>query len=291
MTSPQDRAFGLPEILEYILSYLKEYEILVNAQRVSKHWKAVIESSPILQQALLFQESPGTKVGSQYTQNSLLKDVIPSLFVAFEDFDALHSLAMPRRANLNAISNDAKNIKGWFADGASWRRMQVAQPPITKVWMVIGKDGRYSGGPFAVFSDFEFPEGLRMGTYYDLAVGTRGSHSALWPRHVCHPLPPTEIDHTIDGHQYWPYAFPNQYAAEDHGALVIWKCRSWMEEFQSETEEDRQLLRSVDLRQFSANLNRLCIFHFMQQGGKWTSEYANSDSVNRMGGFMFLFNQ
>jgi hypothetical protein len=46
---------ALPELLENIISHLPERDILCNAQRVSHHWKTIIDSSPTIQKKIMFQ--------------------------------------------------------------------------------------------------------------------------------------------------------------------------------------------------------------------------------------------
>jgi len=45
---------GLPELLENIISHLPERDILCNAQRVSQHWKNIIDNSPTIQKKMYF---------------------------------------------------------------------------------------------------------------------------------------------------------------------------------------------------------------------------------------------
>lgn len=45
---------GLPELLENIISHLPERDILCNAQRVSHHWKTIIDNSPTIQKKISF---------------------------------------------------------------------------------------------------------------------------------------------------------------------------------------------------------------------------------------------
>lgn len=46
---------GLPELLENIISHLPERDILCNAQRASRHWKTIIDSSPTIQKKIWLQ--------------------------------------------------------------------------------------------------------------------------------------------------------------------------------------------------------------------------------------------
>lgn len=49
-----DVAVGIAELLEAVLLELDMRTLLVSAQRVSKHWHAVIKHSPRIQQALFY---------------------------------------------------------------------------------------------------------------------------------------------------------------------------------------------------------------------------------------------
>jgi hypothetical protein len=42
----------LPELLESIISHVPERDILCNAQRVSRHWRTIIHSSPTIQKKI-----------------------------------------------------------------------------------------------------------------------------------------------------------------------------------------------------------------------------------------------
>ncbi|KAF9877501.1 F-box domain-containing protein [Colletotrichum karsti] len=50
-----EAALAIPELLESILIHLDMTTLLVSAQRVSKAWKALIDASPAVQQALFFK--------------------------------------------------------------------------------------------------------------------------------------------------------------------------------------------------------------------------------------------
>ncbi|KAG4217112.1 hypothetical protein PC116_g34407, partial [Phytophthora cactorum] len=71
----------------------------------------------------------------------------------------------------------------WLVNNASWRGMLVSQPPIKKVHWQIWRQDQSDLRIFLpqTLVELEFPEGLRMGDYYDLILGTRGSHEIIWP--------------------------------------------------------------------------------------------------------------
>jgi hypothetical protein len=57
-----DHVLNSAQLLERILLFMRIKDLLVNAQRVSRQWKAIIDSSCRLQQALFFRPLPGGPV-------------------------------------------------------------------------------------------------------------------------------------------------------------------------------------------------------------------------------------
>lgn len=70
--------FAVPELHEAILWHTDMLTVLVSAQRVSKAWRALITTSPALQQKLFFQPIPGdappTAVAGQQSVDDLVAD-------------------------------------------------------------------------------------------------------------------------------------------------------------------------------------------------------------------------
>lgn len=162
--------------------------------------------------------------------------------------------------------------------------MQIAQPSVTKVWMVLGRRDSPSDYPLATIAEFEFPEGLCMGAYHDLVAGTRGRHYTSLPNWVAPPLPPTNINHMCYPFQVWPFACPCLERAAFEGALLIWKCRSWR-------PEDNQEWHSVDLRQYRVNLRRLEMCDYIGGRVRFSNLIEGSDTTTAMENLITLWNE
>src|SRR5580700_1018744 len=74
-TSTSEQVLYNPELLECILLHLPERDLLVNAQRVSQLWNAIITTSPTLQRILYFQPFP--------SEDSIKCTVNPILLLLF----------------------------------------------------------------------------------------------------------------------------------------------------------------------------------------------------------------
>ncbi|KAI1409288.1 hypothetical protein F5Y13DRAFT_203714 [Hypoxylon sp. FL1857] len=158
MPSASEKVFANPELLELILLKVKPGEILVNAQGVSKKWKEAIEKSHKIQRALFFEASPSASPYCPLRKNEMLR------------FDT---------DRLDAVTSYLHH-KG--RESASWRNMQIAAPPITVMqWEIYRGEWGYHQSTYKTIVEFEFPEGLRMGTLWDFVVGTRGAHYITWP--------------------------------------------------------------------------------------------------------------
>ncbi|KAI1659565.1 hypothetical protein F4813DRAFT_401558 [Daldinia decipiens] len=181
-----DRVFAVPELLENILSRVNKTDLLVNMQRVSKHWKAVIEASPEFQKALFFRASSRSMDPyKRYLKNLKLASVAKPFFsVALwqrnESEDKPFSHVWMRDI---VWWFDSDIRQKWLFENASWRRMYVSQPPIKRLHWQIERDDQENHGLSlpGTIAEFEFPGGLRMGDYYDLVLGTRGTHEVVWP--------------------------------------------------------------------------------------------------------------
>lgn len=131
------KVFDTYELLEMILYELSTKDLLLS-QRVSKLWKAVVDSSAKLQQALFFQPIPGGPLGpgsSGLSEFRALKN--PLLTRIFQNFDRFGSEGF-QSDNIEG-SLGPPDLWGpgprpeeivWRGESASWRRMQPCQPPI-----------------------------------------------------------------------------------------------------------------------------------------------------------------
>ena len=104
-------------------------DLLVNVQRTCKQWKAVLDGSRKLQQAMFFQ--PITDQGVHYHSNSLVDN--PSRVIAhpfIQDLETEH---------LHDKYKYSKSAGLWRPD-ASWRRQLVSQPPASQLTVHVRSD-------------------------------------------------------------------------------------------------------------------------------------------------------
>ncbi|TDZ39310.1 hypothetical protein CTRI78_v010607 [Colletotrichum trifolii] len=163
-----DVALAIPELLESILAQLDITTLLVSASRVSKRWKALMDESPAVQQALFFSpilcfgDARDEDQGHRTASEQPIRRINPLLARKFDKcfFDFGPTYAFHRRANsfyeLSWSPRPTKIVQeiwgGWSQSrpeemddekaalqkaynesftrkGASWRRMLVSQPP------------------------------------------------------------------------------------------------------------------------------------------------------------------
>ncbi|KAK3724392.1 hypothetical protein LTR37_001016 [Vermiconidia calcicola] len=131
------KVLSLVELLEPILAQLPTHDLL-RAQKVCRTWKATIDKSRRLQQALFF--APAGKplranvlekwaVGA--TSASAPKVLQNPLLTRF-----FHAFSTSRRAN-----NDVS--RAFFSPTASWRKMLISQPPVINLQRYITYDDDY----------------------------------------------------------------------------------------------------------------------------------------------------
>jgi hypothetical protein len=152
-------------------------DLLVNAQRVNRHWNGVIKTSPTLQQKLFFKSRARKSPKDKPEFNPLLEALFPPFFdlEAFSDYKAMHNrfsiVKMQWEGNFEACSKmlDPK---------ATWRNMFAVQPA-AKLSMVV----RRLHMPFTRRKEFSEVVGTignplhrndpqTMGMIYDLVHGT-----------------------------------------------------------------------------------------------------------------------
>ncbi|KAI1371216.1 hypothetical protein F4677DRAFT_464464 [Hypoxylon crocopeplum] len=210
MASSQSRVFDTTELLEEILLGFNDRELLVNAQRVSTQWNTLIQNSPRLQQNLFYRAGPkclGTiQPGDRYVKNPLIAMVLPCLFnlmVRNGGEYVTHTDTSTITTRTLAWDLDADFRPQWLQQGATWRRMQIAKPPITKVfWHITRADEEDPEIKLpGTVAKFVFPDGLRMGDYYDLLVGTKGTHQITWPDFEKNDL--AKLQHNLDHVRQW----------------------------------------------------------------------------------------
>ncbi|KAI0122253.1 hypothetical protein F4814DRAFT_203605 [Daldinia grandis] len=184
--SARNRALNIPEILETILWGMEDRDVLINAQRVSKRWQATIMGSPKIQASLFLRGIPRSLNAERYTKNHLVAYFWPKLFNAtLFPYGSYPGHTKSSFMTLDEIrtSLDYGIREVWLVENASWRQMLVSQPPITKIhWQVRREDLEDPQVPLpSTVAEFNFPDGLRMGDYYDLVLGTRCYHEIIWP--------------------------------------------------------------------------------------------------------------
>lgn len=163
--SKQSMALQTPELLEQILLHLPMLELL-HCQRVCRHWKDVIDSSPVLQQALYFRPAPipesyDIDLGPRGVNvfNPLLEEVF------IEWFTASGCRTGSFRESVAYIPMQRDNPEIFCRPEASWRRMLFQQTVSgdRKTWICYKKStGRHPYECIKVRSDYT------MGQVYDL---------------------------------------------------------------------------------------------------------------------------
>ncbi|KAI1808617.1 hypothetical protein F4811DRAFT_500049 [Daldinia bambusicola] len=128
----------------------------------------------------------------RYTINHTVALVIPLFFKMFRGQAGLHFL----RANTLSLSEirslfpDQDMRRRWLTRNASWRNMFVSQPPIQEIHWHLRRQNHPrredqpepESGPLpATIAVFKFPDGLRMGDFYDLVLGTISKCRITWP--------------------------------------------------------------------------------------------------------------
>jgi len=210
-------ALTTPELLEAILGNLDMVTLLVSAQRVCRQWRAVI-STPALQRYLFLEQNDAAKSTPKrheghllMKQNPLLKKLFPSIF---------QTIDVPRRTlptctgfltlllggcPLADRRDEYKRHHAFARKDASWRRMQVAQPPLRRVgYTEVSRLEEEDGMPAdsESFRTLVFPEGLRMGELWDLLFMT------IWDNCSRYDGSPYEDGPglLILWKQYWPHS-------------------------------------------------------------------------------------
>lgn len=143
---------------------------LLHAQLVSKHWHDMISTSPLLQQNLFLKPRPSVNTEEPSIFNPLLLKHFERMLKGRESYhNTMHYSTTAMFDMSIANMKDGRKVhKAFIRRDASWRRMLVAQPPITS----IGYAGKVNDDEN--WSLLPFPEGLRMGDLYDMVF------QAIW---------------------------------------------------------------------------------------------------------------
>ncbi|KAI0844963.1 hypothetical protein F5Y00DRAFT_273442 [Daldinia vernicosa] len=289
----QERVFEIAELLEKILSSVNKTELLVNMQRVSKQWRDVIKGSPSLQKGLFFRASPNSMTPyKRYIKNLKLASVALPFFSVYL-FERNDSEDRPfthvwMRDIIWHFHSDI--IKPWLFEDASWRDMYVSQPPIKRIFWQIRRDDQMCHGlslPTTI-AEFEFPEGLRMGDYYDLILGTRGRHQVSWPstekwpRGRNDPEPQSRIN--PDSEARWKEDVRSR-AYKEHAIVV--EQHIVAEEANPKPSRD-EYWNPKDLRKYQPNLRMVKELEAKKTDGvmNWGYKWLGKDSASGMKMFL-----
>lgn len=181
------------ELLEIILEDCSQVDLLVRIQRVCQHWKSVVEQMPLayIDSVPPPVRNPNPGVVFRQFNPLLLKHFSALLTPNQHDGTTLQSireayreyllLSYPWRTEGHgtglqsltiAKNGQMHSIFAW--PNASWRRMQLATPPVTMLFYrnEDSKDAR----PQMI----SCPQGLRMGDLYDVAIQGVVCNMAGW---------------------------------------------------------------------------------------------------------------
>lgn len=138
ITKPQSLAclavFDTAELAEAIFLELPMRGLLVNVQRTCKQWKAVLDGSRKLQQAMFFEP---------IADQALHPDTPHELA---ETRPAAHPLVIGPYLNPRADKYKYSQLDVLWRLNASWRRQLVSQPPIARADVLNSRHGDYAAG-------------------------------------------------------------------------------------------------------------------------------------------------
>ncbi|CAG7964072.1 unnamed protein product [Penicillium nalgiovense] len=211
-----------PEILEMILAGTDMRTLLTSAQRVCRNWASLIRNSRSIQKTLFFIPIKDSEWGiGQKIPNPLLTETFASFFPTKNRPDSYQfdfsDLVMTR---------DASTLAQFIRADASWRKMLVQQPPISKIGLFhisheIGGDSAESASILA--------DKIMQGSGYDGFRMERLVELLLFSCRV-------EFSPFIDARVYWsteePISFERSfqgindafYRALDKFGLVVHTC-------------------------------------------------------------------
>lgn len=168
MPTPIASVLNTTELLEQILLFLPERDLLVHAQRVNRSFRTLITSSPSLQQKLFFKRIPsrgpdGDDKHCTWHANPLLLAAFPPMFTSSQGkWNKLRG----NQVYQNLDWQKESKAEAYKRREASWRRMLVSQPPVSRLYVTIAY--RVRGSTRKERFKFELPDGLYMGMLYDL---------------------------------------------------------------------------------------------------------------------------
>ncbi|EKJ73826.1 hypothetical protein FPSE_05949 [Fusarium pseudograminearum CS3096] len=155
----------------YLICTFMDMPTLLHAQLVSKHWHDMISTSPLLQQNLFLKPRPSVNIEEPSILNPLLLKHFEKILKGMDyhhDTIYYNTTAIFDMGIAN-MKDGRKVHKAFIRRDASWRRMLIAQPPITSIGYVekVNNDDEN-------WRLLPFPEGLCMGDLYDMVF------QAIW---------------------------------------------------------------------------------------------------------------
>lgn len=210
----RDASLSTPELLIAIFQYTDQRTLLVSALRVSRHWHALITTTPSLQRHLFFRpDRHATRIPGHITaktQNPLLKDIFAAWFentnsftprpapgvnpkwafpaTAMMGYKRFHELPLFRMGGNSAESSprwtpyarrtqSMETMNPFLRPEASWRRMLTSQPACHLVWSNAKRGPGASLRRDAGETKMtRYEDGLRMGEVYDIILRHSCSH-------------------------------------------------------------------------------------------------------------------
>ncbi|KAI1459795.1 hypothetical protein F4805DRAFT_472843 [Annulohypoxylon moriforme] len=183
----QREAFQDSELLERIILFINDGKTILKLQRVSRKWRDTINRSTKLQRRLFFLSTPASPTTQPRDKNLMIAFIAGNFFST--KFSSQGTL-LKRDIGYSVVSMWAPPPcmtlplkQAWLAPNASWKKMQISNPPITKIrWQVrLPSAPEFHRGLPIVMAEFEFPNGLTMEDLYNLILGTEGFHVIIWP--------------------------------------------------------------------------------------------------------------
>ncbi|KAI1478963.1 hypothetical protein F4774DRAFT_410360 [Daldinia eschscholtzii] len=172
MSAARNRVLNINELLEEIFFWVENRDVLINVQGVCKRWQKIATRSPKLQKKLFFLRSTHPFTMSRYTKNRTVAFVVQSFFNMvfsgpgrYRHHPEISCLVLDK---IHTHLGDDNIRRMWLRRNASWRKIEDQE------------DTRPHLLP-ATVAVFKFPDGLRMGDFYDLILGTICRHYIRWP--------------------------------------------------------------------------------------------------------------
>lgn len=137
-----DAVFDTLELAELILGELCMRDLLISVQRVCRHWKATIDGSPKLQEALFFRPINNKRLvyrGKTHSQHQdMTKDVGITAGLPTQPSSPVyeHPLITFKCSKIRKYSNTWLTMPDAEIMGhpdASWRRQLLTQPPLAEL--------------------------------------------------------------------------------------------------------------------------------------------------------------